>query len=260
MLSATAIDGKTITGATLIGGDGLYYNGTPGPGTLYVSISDTGGVDQYGNTVQPGVTIYSVDGMINLGSGEDTIATWAATNGGSITIGAGGGSATQDFVPPPVSGVNWEGGSISAASDPDSAPTPPAIDHGTIRQGTRVHAEHHLVRRVARRHTERSLHLHPTHHLPRPDHRAQHAVGYALGLFHLAVVHHDRGHFPHSVSAGTVPNVMTNIASGDGTAARWGSRAISVTNTGFTLFLFKGDSADAAQTWSNIPVQWWAHA
>lgn len=54
---------------------------------------------------------------------------------------------------------------------------------------------------------------------------------------------------------GTVPAVMTNIASGSGTAGHWSSRAISVTTAGFTLFVF-ADTGAAAQTWSNIPVQW----
>lgn len=66
--------------------------------------------------------------------------------------------------------------------------------------------------------------------------------------------------FPTAFGAGVTPNVMTNIASGSGTTSRWGSRAIGVTNTGFTLFLFRGDATDPAETWASIPVQWFAQA
>jgi hypothetical protein len=53
---------------------------------------------------------------------------------------------------------------------------------------------------------------------------------------------------------------MTNIASGAGGIPRWGSRAINVTNTQFTLFLFKGDAVDAAATFTDIPVQWMSYS
>lgn len=52
---------------------------------------------------------------------------------------------------------------------------------------------------------------------------------------------------------GVAPNVHTNINSGVAATASWGSRAISVSTTGFTLFVF-GPSA----TWSNVEVQWTA--
>lgn len=52
------------------------------------------------------------------------------------------------------------------------------------------------------------------------------------------------------------PQVFTEIVSGTGSTARWGSRAISATTTGFTLFLFVMDAASAAATWSNVPVNW----
>lgn len=64
--------------------------------------------------------------------------------------------------------------------------------------------------------------------------------------------------FAVAFPAGVTPEVMTNINSGSGVTARWGSRAIGVTNTGFNLFVFKMEAAAAAQTWANIPVQWTA--
>lgn len=65
--------------------------------------------------------------------------------------------------------------------------------------------------------------------------------------------------FPAAFPVGATPKVTTNIVSTGGNTIRWGSRATGISNTGFTLFLFKGDAADAAQTWTNVEVQWIAH-
>ncbi|MFE3386376.1 H-type lectin domain-containing protein [Streptomyces anulatus] len=54
------------------------------------------------------------------------------------------------------------------------------------------------------------------------------------------------------------PRVFTNINSGVGATARWASRAINVTNTGFDLFVFAADGA--ASTWSNVQVMFEAWA
>lgn len=64
--------------------------------------------------------------------------------------------------------------------------------------------------------------------------------------------------FPVPYDTGVVPIVTTNISTGSGSTTRWASRAITVTNTGFTLFVFKTDAADAAVTWASVPVQWMA--
>ena len=48
------------------------------------------------------------------------------------------------------------------------------------------------------------------------------------------------------------PSVSTNINSGAGSTASWQSRAINVTTTGFTLFIFGPSSSFTA------PVQWQA--
>jgi hypothetical protein len=53
----------------------------------------------------------------------------------------------------------------------------------------------------------------------------------------------------------TIPQVSTNINTGDGTAARWNSRAININTTGFTLLVFAPDGG-TTQTWVNIPVGW----
>jgi hypothetical protein len=52
-----------------------------------------------------------------------------------------------------------------------------------------------------------------------------------------------------------IPKVMTNINSGAGATSRWISRAISITTTGFTMFVF-APTAGLTQTWVSIPVDW----
>lgn len=48
------------------------------------------------------------------------------------------------------------------------------------------------------------------------------------------------------------PQITTNINSGVGATAQWGSRAISISTTGFTLFVF----GPSAVTWSGVEVDW----
>lgn len=55
-----------------------------------------------------------------------------------------------------------------------------------------------------------------------------------------------------------VPIVNCEIASGAGTTGRFEARPISASTTGFTLFILLTDSAQTAQTWSNVPVMWMA--
>jgi hypothetical protein len=62
----------------------------------------------------------------------------------------------------------------------------------------------------------------------------------------------------YGVSFPVAPMVVTNIDSGAGATARWVSRAINITATGFTMFVFAADSA--TNTWSNVPVSWSATA
>lgn len=51
-----------------------------------------------------------------------------------------------------------------------------------------------------------------------------------------------------------VPTIMTNIDTGVGATARWESRAISATTTGFTMFVYQ--SAAVSGSWTDIPVSW----
>ncbi|MFC4335219.1 H-type lectin domain-containing protein [Salininema proteolyticum] len=53
------------------------------------------------------------------------------------------------------------------------------------------------------------------------------------------------------------PVVTTNIDSGSGPTARWISRAINISPTGFTIFVFASTSG-ASTSWSDIQVSWTA--
>lgn len=52
----------------------------------------------------------------------------------------------------------------------------------------------------------------------------------------------------------TLPTITTNIDSGAGVTARWESRAITITTTGFTMFVYQSQATTA--TWVDIPVSW----
>jgi hypothetical protein len=54
------------------------------------------------------------------------------------------------------------------------------------------------------------------------------------------------------------PVVAPNIDSGAGPTARWCARAISITTTGFSMFVFAADGV--AATWASVPVSWTATA
>jgi len=64
---------------------------------------------------------------------------------------------------------------------------------------------------------------------------------------------------PYGITFPSRPMVVTNIDSGAGVVARWGSRAISIQDSQFTMFLFAtDDNGTETQTWSDIPVSWMA--
>lgn len=52
------------------------------------------------------------------------------------------------------------------------------------------------------------------------------------------------------------PVVLGNINSGAGATARWVARPITVTTTGFTMFVFSASSDTS--TWTDVPVNWTA--
>lgn len=54
-----------------------------------------------------------------------------------------------------------------------------------------------------------------------------------------------------------VPTVSTNIDTGTGSTARWESRAISITTTGFTMFVYQSQALTGS--WTDIPVSYVVH-
>lgn len=54
-----------------------------------------------------------------------------------------------------------------------------------------------------------------------------------------------------------IPAITTNIDSGAGATARWESRAITASTTGFTMFVYQSQAT--AGTWTDIPLSWIAH-
>lgn len=55
----------------------------------------------------------------------------------------------------------------------------------------------------------------------------------------------------------SAPRVFPNIDTGAGVAARWQSRAINITATGFTLFVFSSEPNDPS-SWGDVAVSWLA--
>lgn len=53
-----------IRNGTIVSGTALYYNGTAGPGTLFMSIAAAAGTDQFGNAYVQGIAVYATDGSI----------------------------------------------------------------------------------------------------------------------------------------------------------------------------------------------------
>lgn len=109
---AGAVDGTTITGAEFVGTnfienqDGLFfYSPSPGAGNLVASITGaSGGTDPYGNTYQPGISVYGASGSgVNLvPSGSNTAiaftpgVTPAPIPG--VTVGYGSSSGTLQVI------------------------------------------------------------------------------------------------------------------------------------------------------------------
>jgi hypothetical protein len=61
-----------------------------------------------------------------------------------------------------------------------------------------------------------------------------------------------------TTSFSAAPNVQVNIASQAGPTGLWNCRAVSVTSTGFSIFLFYGANTSTTATWASVPVTWTA--
>lgn len=115
----------TIRGGTSLGGEAFYYDGTPGPGTLVLSIAAAAGTDPYGNAYPDGLTVHGATGTINLNL--DTTATWTNNLGSQIKLNAGGGQAAQELQPPDKAGVTWDNASLGTNVDATLGANTPSL-------------------------------------------------------------------------------------------------------------------------------------
>lgn len=105
----------TIRGGQSLGGEAFYYDGTPGPGTLVLSIAAAAGTDPYGNAYPDGLAVYGPTGTVNLNTA--TSALWTNNAGSQIRIVAGGAQVLQQLQPPDVVGVTWDNASLGTNVD-----------------------------------------------------------------------------------------------------------------------------------------------
>jgi hypothetical protein len=81
---AVKVDGSaefnnvSIRGAATVGGNALYYNGTPAAGNLVLSVSGTAGTDAYGNTYVAGLGVYGTTDRITVRSSSGDTAVLRA--------------------------------------------------------------------------------------------------------------------------------------------------------------------------------------
>lgn len=227
----------------IAGYSGMFgYSPSIGAGNLVLSIAAAAGTDPYGNDYEEGITVYD-------------------SSGSKVRLVAGGGSALEEWTPPDAPGVAWQTGTIAASiSNVFGANTAQMTISGPY---NRAHVSRPSIALFGSSDSQTTNRVDVTTELMRVTGNATSAnhqwatelVSFvAQPSFTQAVV------FPIAYDAGTEPTVTTNINSGAAATIRWGSRAISVTNTGFTLFVFKGDAADPSQTWANVKVQWDAYA
>lgn len=74
----------TIRGGQVVGGTALYYDGTPGPGNLIVSVSESGGTDEFGNVYPSGIA--SMNGGITANLTNGTLSITPITGGFSPAL------------------------------------------------------------------------------------------------------------------------------------------------------------------------------
>jgi hypothetical protein len=106
----------TIRGATVAGGQALYYNGAPAAGNLIVSISGAAGADTFGNAYVKGIGAYGAAGQIIAKDAAGDTATLAGTIPTSGTLAAMPGLAMQ-----PVFNVGGDPATIGALDPGDHA-------------------------------------------------------------------------------------------------------------------------------------------
>lgn len=92
--------------------------------------------------------------------------------------------------------------------------------------------------------------------LGRTTYRRKEDSGTRLLSFSNRASYTIRQNFAAGAGFTAAPVVTTNIASGDGSAAQWESRAIDIDDDGFTIFVYSSERLTS--TWSGIPVCWYA--
>lgn len=265
---AIKIDGSAefndvvIRGGTVVSGLALYYSGTPAFGNLSMSIAAAGGTDEFGNIYSAGTAVYGPDGVVVM-DGSSLLVL--GTNGSAVTLLAGSvGSSAIALTPENLAGTTWLDGGISTQLGASQRPgtvvaSPKDSVHSagasmSLFGGGPTTTDTYILFAADRFSFNSLVQIFDRVEAENLQSGVQSVSFVALSQTTVAVS------FPTAYPVGTVPAVMTNIDSGAAATVRWGSRAINVTNTGFTLFVFKGDAADPAQTWANINVRWWAHA
>lgn len=235
----------------IINDDGMFfYDGTPAAGNLIMSIAAAQGADSFGNGFRRGVMVYS-------------------SAGSALQMDAGAGAVGLTFTPPDVTGVTWENGVANVGLGVRLGPNTPVIGLASpYNQASASRATLSLygqpetstdpdgVTNEAILSTQRftvtgNVDIGGEVESPTFQSRVESvsSVGAVLSLTHAVT-------FTTAYPAGVVPAVVTTINSGAGALARWDSRAISVTASGFTLSLTRGDAGDPAATWTNVPVSW----
>lgn len=227
----------------------FFYSSTPAAGNLVMSAASDQGTDSFGNSFGRGLMVYN------------------PSAGSSVQIDAGAGANIVNFDPPDVTGVTWANGSVSVGTGSRLGTNTPQLAlvspyntspsasqssltlYGRPQTGTDPDGVTNEIFASTQRFTVTGDLVCPT----MQSRTESVSSSGAVSSFTAAVT------FDTAYPAGVTPSVSANIATGSGTFLRWQVKAISITNTGFTLALNKGDAADPAATWTNQPVSWISH-
>ncbi len=85
-----------IRGSTTVGGATLYYNGTPGVGTLLMSIAQAAGVDPFGNNYAAGIAAYKPSGVKTYWQDLNGNVQIGDPNTGEFVFNPTAGTVTSD--------------------------------------------------------------------------------------------------------------------------------------------------------------------
>lgn len=242
-------------------GEFIVYDNT---GNMVASIASAAGTDPItGNPFQQGITTYTSTTAINMYGNDITLT---ASNGTTLVLESGL-NASAYFTP---SGGPWFAGSLVSTIGGGSHPglkiaspsdTTNGISSTLELQGSSTTSTTTTILGQATNFNMNAACTFASATVSGNLTALQNLQAGSVSISFAALSSYTQAiTFPTAFPAGVTPSVMTNINSSAGVTLRWGSRAYGITNTGFTLFLFKGDAADPAQTWSNVSVQWQAQA